>query len=196
MLNDHGVATLAVSVPSGSTRTVVATYSPADGDFTESAGSVARQDPTITSHVTSAHAKTKYGWYRSKVTVSFTCHATSASLAGGCPAAVTLSKKGAGQSVSRTVSATDGGAATAVVKGINIDLSKPTVKLTGVKSGHTYSTAPTIKVTAKDALSGVASKHTAKTKSTKHGVTTVHYTVTVKDKAGNIKTVKGTYKIA
>jgi hypothetical protein len=129
------------------------------------------------------------------VKVTFTCHATSAALAGGCPAAVTLSKKGAGQSVSRTVSATDGGAATAVVKGINIDLSKPTVKLTGVKSGHTYSTAPTIKVTAKDALSGVASKHTAKKKSTKHGVTTVHYTVTVKDKAGNVKTVKGTYKI-
>ena len=65
------------------------------------------------------------GWYATPVTVTFTCKETSAPLTTACPAPVTLSRNAAGQSVTRTIMATDGGAATAVVSGINIDTVRP-----------------------------------------------------------------------
>lgn len=176
-----GVATLNHTVPSGKTQHVAAVYA-GDADFTGSSGSTARHDPKITATVKSAKPK-RHGWYRRKVTVTFHCTATSAPLTSGCPTPVTRSHNAAGQSVTRTVTATNGGAATAVVSGINIDTVKPHVSIGGVKSGATYDgTAPKPTCVGHDGLSGVFS-------------CTLHFhgngqqqtlTATATDKAGNV----------
>ena len=44
------------------------------------------QDPTITPHLSSPHPRTRYGWYRSTVTVTFVCTTHGAPLTSGCPA--------------------------------------------------------------------------------------------------------------
>jgi hypothetical protein len=149
---------------------------------TESVTLHAVVNPTITGHVASAHAVTSYGWYRSNVTVSFTCTDGSAPLTAACPSPVMLTKSQAAQSVSRTVQNQDGGTATSTVSPINIDKIPPVVSV--VVKKHMTS-KDKIAVSAHDALSGIASR--TSTHTTKNGV--VHYRVTATDKAGN-RTVK------
>jgi hypothetical protein len=191
-----GAAQLSYKTPSGKTRHIAALYS-GDANFTASSASTARHDPAITAHASSAHAKTSYGWYRSSVTVTFTCATNGAPLVASCPSPVTLTHNGAAQSVSRTISATDGGMATATAHGINLDHSLPIVKVTGVTNGGRYARpGPTPHCTPSDALSGVASC-TLTRYSTRHGdVTTVHYTGTAKDKAGNARATSGTFQLS
>jgi hypothetical protein len=190
-----GVATLAYTVPSGKTHNVAAVYG-SDGNFTGSSASTARSDPSITATVTSAHPKSKYGWYRSAVTIHFSCVTHGAPLTAKCPAAVKLTKSAGGQSVTRTILATNGGAATAVVKRINIDTVKPTVTVKGVKNGGVYDGLPPLLVcSGHDALSGIA---TCQTNSGVHsGSTTgrLRFTVIATDKAGNVATLSGTYRV-
>jgi hypothetical protein len=193
-LNDSDVASLAYVVRSGKSRVVAATYA-GDSDFTRSSGSMNRRDPTITAHLSSAHGATHYGWYRSAVTVRFTCKATSAHLISACPAPVKLSHQGAGQAVHRTISAADGGTATVVVRRVNIDTTPPTVVVKGVKSGRTYRHAPHLKIHAVDRLSGVASSHISHSEHRKSGLITVHYRATAVDRAGNVSVVTGVYRI-
>jgi hypothetical protein len=185
-----GVATLKESVPSGLVRQVAAAYA-GDTSFTGSSSSVTRNDPTITAAVSSARAKSKYGWYRSPVTITFTCTANGASLVEPCPAPVRLSAKGAGQSVTRTIAATDGGAATVVVGGINIDDQRPSVKIRGVKKGGVYGPKnPKATCVGKDSLSGIAScTITRRTRGT-----TVTLTATATDKAGNTVSTRVRYR--
>gem|GEM_PF-2486517 len=188
-----GVATLSYAVPSGASHAVSATYA-GDADYTGSSASTSRDDPVIAAHVASASPATKYGWFDGPVTVTFTCTATSAALTTPCPSPVTLSANGAGQSVSRTITAADGGAATAVVSGINIDQTKPVVTIHGVTSGHTYAHKPSFRATASDPISGIASLEVARSVSTKSGLTTVDYVVTATNKAGGVTVVRGYYR--
>jgi hypothetical protein len=178
------------------TPVVTAAYS-GDANFTGSSGTSATNvtDPTITAKVTSAHAKTKYGWYRSPVKITFTCTAGSSALSAACPSPVTLSGNGAAQSVTKTITASDGGTATAVVSPINIDHTTPSVTVGGVKSGHTYSKTRTLTCHASDKLSGIAHCTIHKTHTSHNGTITVHYTASAKDKAGNVTTKKGDYLI-
>ncbi len=74
---------------------------------------------------------------------------------------------------------------------INLDKVKPKVAVKGVKSGHTYAKSPHLRCVASDGLSGVASCKIAKKKHRK----TVDYTATATDKAGNVATVHGHYKL-
>jgi hypothetical protein len=183
-------ATLTYTTKPGMTQHVAATYS-GDADFAGSSASTSRSDPTLTATVKSAHAKTRFGWYRTAVTVTFHCVANGAPLTSPCPTAVTLTHNGGGQSVTRTITATDGGAATVAVRGINIDETPPTVRVTGVRNGATYfGVVPVAHCVARDGLSGVASctitRHT-------HGTLTT-YTATARDKAGNVATVSGSYR--
>jgi predicted secreted protein len=184
-----GVATLNHVVPAGKTRQVTAVYG-GDTDFVGSSQSTSRHDPTLTATVTSAHAKTHFGWYRSAVKVTFHCASNGAPLTTTCPSPVTLSHNGGGQSVTRTIMATDGGGATTSVSPINIDKTAPKVRVTGIKNGATYDGAvPTAHCVAKDALSGVAActlkRHTSGTKTT--------YRATATDKAGNTTSITGSY---
>jgi hypothetical protein len=152
-----GVAELPYTVPAGSTRDVAAVYG-GSADFTGSSVSTNRTNPTIRAKVSSTRPKTRSGWYSRPVTVTFTCTDNAAQLASRCPAPVTLKHNGAGQSVTRTVTAMNGGAATVTVTNINIDRTKPSVHVSGVRKGGTYrGTAPHLNCVAKDNLSGVSS---------------------------------------
>jgi hypothetical protein len=164
-----GTATLTYAVPAGHAHNIAASYG-GDSDFNPSSASTSRSDPSIKATVTSAHPKSKYGWYRSPVTVHFTCTTHGAPLSGGCPSKVTLTKNGGGQSVSRTIIATDGGTATVVVKPINIDRRAPHVSIAGVKNGAFYDGgAPTPHCVGVDTMSGIAS---CRVSISRHGSTT------------------------
>jgi hypothetical protein len=192
-----GVATLSDTVPAGSAHAVSAVYS-GDSDFTGSSDSSSRSDPTITAAVTSAHPKTAFGWYRSPVRVTFTCTTTSAPLTASCPPAVTLTKSQGGQSVTRTITATDGGSATVVVTPISIDRVKPHVALHGVRNHGVYDGAePTGRCVGTDALSGITTCLIATVTShpTTNGTRTVRYTALATDKAGNTATVHRTVRV-
>lgn len=181
-----GVATLAYATPADQSRQVAATY-PGSTDFLASSGSSARTNPVITARLSSPSTRSTYGWYRSPVTVSFSCAAGSAPLVGTCPAPVTLSGNGASQGVTRTVTTTDGGVATVALGGINIDLVVPVVRLTGVTSGARYfASSPSVKCVGADTLSGLASCSVRKQRSGE--VETI--TASAVDKAGNTATTR------
>jgi hypothetical protein len=186
-----GTATLNYTVAAGKLHNVSAAYA-GDGDFVGSSASTARQDPSITATLSSAHAKTRYGWYRSPVKVTFHCTTHGAPLTAPCPAAVTLGHNGAGQSVTRAISATDGGIATITVRSINIDTVAPSVSIAGVRRGAIYAgAAPHPRCVAHDALSRVAS---CTLRQSTRGITvTVRATAT--DRAGNTRTATLHYSL-
>lgn len=188
-----------VSDPSVGAQVVTATYG-GDTSFAGSSGSTTPVNPTITGAASSTIAETSAGWYRAPVTVTFTCTPGSAPInSAGCPAPVTLTSEGAAQSVSRTVTDTLGDSATATVNLINIDLTRPTVRVTGATNGRTYSFAHRSRFLTchgTDALSGVASCHITKTVHLTKNYRTVHYTAVATDNAGNSSRVSGHYRTA
>jgi sugar lactone lactonase YvrE len=186
-----GVATLAYATTAEQRHQVGAAYS-GDTQFAASSASSAPADPAITATIASAHAKTHFGWYRSSVTVTFHCATNGAALTQPCPAPVTLVKSGAARSVTRTITAMDGGTATVAVRGINIDTARPTVHVTGVRNGAGYgATAPTAGCAGHDALSGLA-RCTLTKRTDSSGLT--RYTVQAVDKAGNVASASGSYR--
>jgi hypothetical protein len=192
---ENGFATAAHPVPNGADRDVSVTYS-GDTDFTGSSASTARRDPVITAAVTSAAAESTYGWYRTPVRVTFTCHAATGGIdRDGCPTPVTLRHQGAGQSASGTVIDTDGGAATVTVSPIDIDQTKPAVRVSGVKNGKRYAKAPKLHCVGADRLSGLAGCYLVqKPKATASGKT-VRYAAIAVDRAGNVRRAVGTYYV-
>ncbi|WP_255888991.1 Ig-like domain repeat protein [Nocardioides astragali] len=176
----RGTATLTYEVPAGSTREVSSVYA-GNAAFTGSSASTARRDPAITATVSSNKAR-RNGWYSTPVTVSFACKESGSPLTNPCPAPVRLSRNAAGQTVTRTIIAADGGADTAVVKGINIDAVRPVVRVTGVRAGATYfANGPVAGCRATDRHSGVA---TCKVRRTTKGNRVVYVAVAT-DRAGN-----------
>lgn len=145
--------------------------------------------PKITAHVTSAHAKTKYGWYRSPATVHFTCTAGTSPLRAPCPSAVTFRANGIHE-VTRTITTT-GGVQRSISVRVKIDHSKPHVKVSGVKKGHTYNARRRLHARCIDALSGLASCRIHQHRSGH----TIHFTATAVDKAGNKTTARGKYHV-
>ncbi|MGN6472575.1 MAG: Ig-like domain repeat protein [Mycobacteriales bacterium] len=180
----NGVATITSS--NIGNQGVGATYS-GDSNYNGSVGHRAAIGPTVTTHVSSAHAKHN-GWYRSPVTVSFSCTPNTAPLSNGCPGAVTRSHDGAGQSVTRTVTQTDGGSTTVTVSPINIDQVKPTLT---VKRKANNS----LVCHAHDTLSHGATCSVHHTTTTANGVRTVHWKAVAHDRAGNKRVKKGSFTI-
>jgi Bacterial Ig-like domain (group 3) len=168
----NGRATLNFVVPPGAPRQIYAAY---DGDdrYTASMDTLTRVDPEITARVLSKFPKSKSGWYRTPVEVLFTCRPHGSELAEDCPAQVTLKKSDEGQSVSRTIHANDGGTATAVVDGIDIDRAKPEVSVVDGKCKAT------------DKLSGV------KSCKLRVGSDGRHFIAIATDKAGNRAVLRG-----
>ena len=190
-LDGSGIATLTFAVPAGDARNVAAAYS-GTGDFTGGSASTSRTDPTITATVSSARPRTARGWYSGPVTVRFTCTAGSAPLTAPCPDPVVLGGSAAGQSLTRTVTTTDGGAATAAVSGVDIDRTRPSVSVRGVRNGGTYRGAgPRTACAASDALSGIV-RCDVRTR-TRRGLTLV--TATATNGAGLSSTTTRTYRV-
>ena len=102
------------------------------------------------------------GWYNAPVTITWT--STDPAPSSGTPTTpppTTLSADGANQTATSAKSCDPAGnCATGTVTGINLDTTPPSVSVTGVTSGGTYSTAPSPACTTTDALSGVATNAT------------------------------------
>jgi hypothetical protein len=110
--------------------------------------------PRITT--SSSPAPNAAGWWRTPVTVTFSCSDALSGIAT-CSTGSTVSTEGRNQSVSGTASDVAGNTTNAVVGSINIDRTAPTVTITGVvpKGRYTMATAPTPACSTTDALSGV-----------------------------------------
>jgi len=106
--------------------------------------------PTISGAATTS--PNANGWYRSPVTVHFTCADNSGNV--NCPADVTIATEGAAQTASGTAVDPAGNTAMVVVGGISIDLTPPAITFTGDLS---YSVDQTVSITcvASEALSGI-----------------------------------------
>jgi hypothetical protein len=173
-LNSSGVATF---TGSNVGKRGAAAYYGGDASFLSSSGHRAPIGPTVSAHVSSAHAKHR-GWYRSPVHIAFSCTANTAPLTSGCPATVTLSHNGAGQSVSRTVTAKDGGSTTITVSPINIDQTAP--RLTVRVNGRS------VTCHAHDSLSGGASCSVVRKTATR-------WKAVAHDRAGNTAVRRGVF---
>ncbi|GAA2085036.1 Ig-like domain repeat protein [Aeromicrobium tamlense] len=185
---DHGTAKLAHSVPTDGTHAVSAAYA-GSTEFTASSGSTSRSNPALTARVISSQ-KSRGGWYRHPVTISFGCDAKGAELTTACPKPVKVSRQGS-STVTRTIHTADGGIAT-VTAAVKIDRSKPRVGIRGVKSGRSYFDAPKPTCSAKDSLSGVK---TCKV-TTKRSGSRVVVTANATDVAGNVRTKRAAYRLA
>ncbi len=153
--------------------------------FNETTGSVIVDDqpPVVTG--TAARAPNANGWYNAPVTITWTSvEPNPAAGTPTTPAPVTLSTEGANQTVTSAPSCDPAGnCATGSVTGLNLDMTPPSVSVTGVTSGATYTTAPSPACTTTDSLSGVATNATLSV--TNSGI---NYTATCSgatDKAGN-----------
>jgi Bacterial Ig-like domain (group 3) len=185
-LNASGVATLPFA--SSGAETVAAAYA-GNADYLASSASTATTNPVITANVVSRHPASKYGWYRSPVTVSFACTPGSAPLTGPCPGPVTLTRNGADQVVSRTITDADGGTATVSVV-VSIDQTKPKVTVTGIRNNATYDAPGPAKIgcRATEKISGLAAPCKVTVHRTAAAIT---WTATATSKAGITTTVHG-----
>jgi hypothetical protein len=130
--------------------------------FNETTGAVTVDDqpPVVTG--STDRAPNANGWYNAPVTVTWTSiEPNGAAGTPTTPPPVTLSTEGANQTVTSAKSCDPAGnCATGAVTGLNIDMTPPTVSVTGVTSGTTYNTAPTPGCSTTDSLSGVATNAT------------------------------------
>ncbi len=182
----HGTATWSGNHSGGADSVVTATYS-GTTDLLASAASTARKDPSVVANVAGT---ARNGWHNAAVTVTFSC--TPGSGAVTCPAPVTLSGDGAGQTVTRTVVARDGGIAVVTSAPVSIDRTAPGVRVTGVREGRTYNgTVPEAACSGSDALSGLASC----TVTTTGRIGAGSATVTATDLAGNTSTATTSYVV-
>lgn len=111
--------------------------------------------PTISA--TAVGTKNAAGWYRADVTVRYSANDALSGVSGD-PADAVLSKEGAGQSASATVTDAAGNTATAGVTGINIDKTAPTLdgEATTAPNGNGwYKGDVTVAWTCSDAGSGL-----------------------------------------
>lgn len=148
-------------------------------------------NPTITAALSSSVPKSSFGWYSAPVTVTFTCTQGSAPLVQPCPSPATMTANGKNRSISRTVTNTDGGTATVTVNHINIDKSAPHVRVSGAQNGHIYKARRQLRAICHDSLAGIATCTVKSHRSGNH----VTYSAKAVDKAGNVATKQGSYKI-
>lgn len=192
-VTDHGDGTYSapVSASHAGTATVTVTVDSVSG--TAQLTQRAPRPPRIVAHVTSQHRKSRYGWYRNPVTVSFTCTPGTAALTGPCPGPVARSANGR-HTITRTISGVDQRTGRVAIQ-VNIDRTTPHVRVLGATNGGTYRSARHLRCSAHDGVSGVAhcALHSWRHRSGK--VTVVRYVARARDRAGNARTVTGRYRI-
>jgi Carboxypeptidase regulatory-like domain len=166
--------------------------------FNETTGSVLVDDqpPVVTG--SPDRAPNANGWYNAPVTITWTSvDPAPSSGTPTTPSPTTVSSEGANQTVTSGKSCDPAGnCATGSVTGISLDMTPPSVSLTSVTDGATYTggVAPTPACSTSDSLSGVATSATLSV--TNSGNT---YTATCSgatDNAGNsTPPVKATYQV-
>ncbi|MGH2872897.1 MAG: choice-of-anchor Q domain-containing protein, partial [Solirubrobacteraceae bacterium] len=198
----NGVATLAYSVPDNTTETVTAGYQGSDDYKASSASQTAAGatvavprigSPSITASLSSSRRRSAGGWWHTAVEVTFTCDASGSTITGGCPAAVRLATSGRNQTVTRTVTTAHGDTATITLVGIDIDLTRPSVRIAGVRGrAHYQGAAPAARCTARDRISGIESCRLHRQVRRTAAGETVTYTATATSWAGTKRTVRTT----
>jgi hypothetical protein len=137
-----GRATVNHALPPGQPQSVSATYA-GDSRYGTSSASTVRRDPRLEARIISLFPRSKAGWYRTPVEIWFRCTPMGSELVADCPSDATLKDNGKHQSLTRTITAVDGGSASVTVSGIDIDRDRPVITIVG----HSC--------TATDDLSGV-----------------------------------------
>jgi hypothetical protein len=150
---DGGAAsafTAPVSFANDGTHSVVAKGS--DSSKSSAVVVIDKTKPAIVA--TASRAANSKGWYNAPVTIHFTCTDATSGIRS-CPADQTVSTNGLNVPVTGTALDFAGNQATTTLK-INMDMVAPTVAITGLIDGHSYTWGripiPSCKVT--DALSG------------------------------------------
>jgi hypothetical protein len=132
------------------------------------------------------------GWYNAPVTATFTCNdGSTGSGVRTCGPGTKFTLNGANQSVTgKALDFAGNGSAPLTLGPVNLDQTKPTVQVTGVTDGASYTVgAPPVPGCAgSDALSGLASCTVATTGGLSNGVGYYTVTATATDKAGNTNT--------
>ena len=154
-----------------------------------------RTAPAIEATRTAANS---VGWNNGPVTVEFAC-TDALSGVDACTATQILATEGADQSTDGNAADHAGNTASASVTGINIDLTPPTVAITGVTNGAIYdlNSVPAAGCSTSDALSGVATAAiVAVSGGTSNSVGTFSVTCTgARDRAGNIALASASYAV-
>jgi hypothetical protein len=157
------------------------------------------REPTIRASLSSSAPKNARGWWHSPVTVRFTCATPSGTkLTNRCPSPAILSRSAGGQSVTRTISASNGAVATVKVSGIKIDRNRPAVRITGVTNrGFYLGRAPRVRCRATEQPSGVAScKLEIRTRHVGRRLLETRATAVATTVAGSSRTVTYTFTVA
>jgi hypothetical protein len=122
------------------------------------------------------------------VKVTFICHANGATIRS-CPRGFTLTTSGTDIQAAGKVKTTAGQTATIVVRGIKIDLRRPSIRIAGAITHRTYLlNSPPARCRANEVLSGIRScKLTEHTTSVPGGYV-IHYSARATSSAGTSST--------
>lgn len=147
--------------------------------------------PTITATVSSPTPISEFGWYRSPVTITYTCAGNGSALVGACPAPRQVPRAQQGKVVFRASVATVDGDTASVSTTLYIDKGKPQVRLKGFSGKQVYTSMPKPRCKASDPRSGLDTCKVTVTKVRKKaGDVFVVVKATAVDKAGNVRVVK------
>lgn len=150
---------------------------------------VSLDKPTITAALASKFAISEFGWYRSEVTITYTCDAKLSSLVGACPAPRLVPRASRGRTIRASIATADGDTAS-VSTTLYIDKGRPKAEIVGFSGQKTYSSVPKrIRCKASDPRSGLAGCTVKVTKVTKGGDHFIVVRATATDKAGNVRVV-------
>lgn len=175
----------------------------ADGRITDPGGiAILEQSDTDPPVVTGAPTTQPNadGWFTGAVTIDWTATDEGSGLAGQ-PANTVVTGEGAdltAQSATVCDLAATPNCTQGVLTGLKIDRTAPVVSLTGVQDGgrYTLGATPTPGCSATDALSGVAGPCQVQSAGgNANGVGEFTYTASATDRAGNTRTVTGTYRV-
>lgn len=158
--DDYGAShsvTLSVAGPTTPTPTPTTTPTPTSTTPAPATKPTHRLKPSITARLSSSRPRSSAGWWTAPVKVSFSCRAHGAKLSH-CPRPFTITKSGKGMRATGRLTTSTGQTARVVIHGINIDLTRPAVRI--VKSGPQRADllqATTARCHATDQISGVRS---------------------------------------
>lgn len=135
-----------------------------------------------------------YGWYRTNVSIAFSCSDSLSGLASNCPGVQVLSQEGDPvASTGYTIQDNAGNSAQSNVLAVRIDKTPPTLTATMPPAKLFLNTDHNFMLRANDALSGIASQSCTGFSTATVGTRTV--TCSATDRAGNTTSRSSTYSV-
>ena len=196
-------AKLTYTAPTNSSEQITASYE-GTADYTASSSpaltvdgpTVSEATPGITAKLSSSRPRSRSGWWTAPVKVSFTCHANGATIRS-CPRWFTIKTSGKGMQADGKVRTTAGKTAEVAVRGINIDLTRPSVSIGGQNPRRTYLLrAPAAHCRPTEAVSGIRSCKLSEHGASVTGGYVIHYTAHATSNAGSSSTRRATVHVS